>query len=364
MLGGLLGTSRDRAAHGARRPMRNRSAARSVWLMLGAWQPFMVLVGSITAVAYFAAKPCASAMPEPQATLRGQTGSVGSVVFSADGGILSSVGVNGSIVLWDLATHEGDPFPPVGPGQNHCVAFSPDGKLLATGSPTKGVAFHNLAEDESWPLFDSSAGSAGAKCLAFAPDGSTLAVGQKDGRITLWNIATRQKQSTLQGHTEFVASLVFAPDGRSLVSSGGDRIARLWNLATGRTRFAIPDQESMFVSFAFSPDSQVLILADQRSPVVRLCDVTSGSERAVLHGPESDILAVAISPDGHTLAAADFHGLIYCWDLPTLKCSPLRLPHAGIQTLAFAPDSHTLASGGFDGTVHLWDWPPHATTNN
>ena len=102
----------------------------------------------------------------------------------------------------------------------------------------------------------------------------------------------------------------------------------------------------------------------RRSPVVRLCDAITGSERTILHGPESDVLAVTISPDGHTLAAADFHGLIYSWDLPTLQLLPLRLLHAGIQTLAFAPDGCTLASGGFDGTVHLWNWPPQAATHD
>jgi len=364
MSGALLAAGYDRSARTAPRPLGSRPVGRQVWLLLGASQPFVVLVASITAVAYFAVKPCSSVESKPRATVTGHKGSVGSVAFRSDGAMLASVGVNGSIVLWNVATQQGDSFPPLGPGQNRCVAFSPDGKLLATGSRTEPVALHDLEVDETWPLCDPSAGSAGAKCVAFTSDGCTLAVGQKDGRITLWNIATRLEQSVLPGHTEFVATLVFAPDGRSLVSSGGDRTVRLWDLATGQARFMILGQESMFVSLAFSPDSQVLILGDQQSPVVQLRDVATGSERAVLHGPEGNVLAVAISPDGHTLAAGDFHGLIYSWHLPTLQLSPSRLVHAGIQTLAFAPDGYTLASGGFDGTVYLWDWPPHVPTHD
>ena len=183
----------------------------------------------------------------------------------------------------------------------------------------------------------------GARCLAFAPDSSTLAVGQKDGRITLWNVATRLKQSLLPGHAEFVASLVFAPDGRSLVSSGGDRIVlQLWDLTTGQARFLVPGQESMLVSLAFSPDSRVLVLGDQHSPVVRLRDAITGCERAV---PAMDRKVMSLrwrsAPTVITLAAADLHGLIYSWDLPTLQLFPSRLVHAGIQTLAFAPNGCT-----------------------
>jgi hypothetical protein len=333
-------------------------------LTLGPWEPFVVLAASITAVACFVVKPCSSAQPKPEKTLTAHEGSVGSVAFRSDETMLASVGINGSIVLWDLTTHQGDSFPPVGAGQNRCVAFSPDSKLLAIGSLTRPVALHSLEVNETRSLSDSCAESAGAKCLAFAPDGQTLAVGQRDGRITLWNVATRREESVLSGHTELVSSLVFAPDGRSLVSSGGDRAVRLWDLTTGQLRFTIPGPKSMLVSFAFTPDSQVLALGDHQSSVVRLWDTATGSERAVLDGPESDVLALAISPDGHTLAAGDFHGLIYSWHLPTLQLSSSRLAHAGIQTLAFAPDGCTLASGGFDGTVYLWNWPPRTATRD
>lgn len=167
MSGGLLGSGRDRADRNPRGRERTLPEGRPLRLTLGAWEPFMVLVASIMAVAYFATKPCSSAMPKPRTTLTGHEGSVGSVDFRADGAMLTSVGTNGSIVLWDVASLGGDSFPPVGPGQNRCVALSPDGKLLATGSATGPVALHNLEGGETWPLLDSSITSAGAKCLAF-----------------------------------------------------------------------------------------------------------------------------------------------------------------------------------------------------
>ncbi len=123
------------ASRKARRPI----GGRSPWLLLGAWQPFVVFLASLTAVACFAAKPCSKTQPRPRSTLTGHEGSVAAVSFRPDGAVLSSVGRNGSIVLWNVVTLEYDLLSPVGPGQHRCVAFSPDGKLLAAGSPTQAV---------------------------------------------------------------------------------------------------------------------------------------------------------------------------------------------------------------------------------
>jgi WD40 repeat protein len=294
-------------------------------------------------------------------TLVGHAGTVKSVAFRPDGTMLAAVGIDGSVVLWNLETQQGDPFLTLGPEQVRCTAFSPDNRVVATSSRTEVVALHDLATGRSRTLRDASQGSTGAASLAFSPDGTTLAVGQQDGRITLWDIVTGGVQTTLEGHEDFVASLAFSPDGAILASSGGDRAMRLWNLATGQAVSLSHGGANTVVALGFSPDSRLLALGDQVSPVVRLWDVSGGCERAVLHGPEGSVVDAAISPDGRTLAAADLHGLVTFWNLVTLELWPARFRHAGIHSLAFAPDGRTLASGGFDGTVHIWDWPPPPT---
>jgi WD40 repeat protein len=276
--------------------------------------------------------------------------------------MLSSVGLNGSTVLWNLETLEGESFSPVGAGQDHCISFSRDGKYLATGNPSAAVALHELEAYERRPLVDPSGGTAGAECLAFDPGGASLAVGQQDGRITFWDVTTRRVRSDLPAHREYVASLAYAPDGMTLASSGGDRTVRLWDLTTARQRFEISGQPSSLVALAFSPDSRLLALADQRSPVVQLVDVTTGSKGSALRGPKGPVVSLAMSPDGTTLAAADLQGAITCWDLATLQIRTPRLAHKWVYSLAFAPDGRTLASGGVDGIIQLWDWPLSSTS--
>jgi WD40 repeat protein len=298
--------------------------------------------------------PC-RAGTRPRTTLAGQSGTIKSVAFGAEGAVLSSASVDGAVVVWDLATQLGESYPAVGPGQAHAVALSPDGGILAAGRPGASVVFRRLGQHKVRVLLDSQGVTVGAGCLAFAPDGATLAVGQRDGGITLWEVATGGQRAILGKHAGFVATLAFAPDGATLASSGSDRAVRLWDLATGRERFAIEGQASQRVALAFAPDGRRLALGDKVEQVVRLWDVSAGHPCAVLHGAGGAVVAVAISPDGVALAAADLHGLITFWDLATCELRAERFSHTGVQAIAFAPSSRTLASGGFDGTVLLWD---------
>ena len=144
-------------------------------------------------------------------TLIGHTGTVRSIEFRPDGAMLSSVGFDGSVNIWELAKRPENRFVPRGSERVLCVAFSPDNRVLAVGSQTAAVTLHDLVADRSWAIEDTIAASAGASCLAFAPDGATLAVGQQGGKISLWDTATGRIRSTLDGHSEFVPSLVFAP---------------------------------------------------------------------------------------------------------------------------------------------------------
>ena len=290
-------------------------------------------------------------------TLVGQSGTVKSLSFRPDGAILASVGVDGSIVLWDLVTTLEPPFLPDVSGGVRCAVFSPNNKFLVTGSPTATVALYNLEVAERRGLNDGSGATAGATTVAFAPDGATMAVGQQDGEITLWDPITGHKRATLSGHREFVASLAFSPDGTILASSAGDHSARIWDVPTGRQRAMLGGQTTNFADLKFSPDGRFLVMGDHVSPVVRLWDTQAAVLHASLRGPAGAVVALAISPDGDTLAAADYTGQITFWDFSTLKTRSKRLRHPGVLSLAFAPDGRTLATGGFDGTIHFWDLP-------
>jgi WD40 repeat protein len=360
MVGGLSGGWDGRSERGLDRHIDESMQGHKVRLPLVNWRLVVVLGTLVAATACFAGEcPCAVVKRIlPRATLTGHGGIVGTVVFRPDGERLSSVELSGSTVLWNLQNLKGESCSPVGPGQDHCIAFSPDGKYLATGRPAAAVVLQELESDEARPLIDPSGGTAGAECLAFAPDETSLAVGQQDGRITFWDIAVRRSRSSLPALSgEYVASLAYSPDGTTLASSGGDRTVRLWDLATARRRFEIPGQPSSLVALAFTPDSRLLALADQRSPVVQLVDVATGSTCTTLRGSTGPVVSLAISTDGTTLAAADLQGGITFWDLATFRVRTPQLIHKGVYSITFAPDGRTLASGGVDGIIQLWDWP-------
>jgi eukaryotic-like serine/threonine-protein kinase len=297
-----------------------------------------------------------SAVPAKQARA-GHAGTVRSIAYRSDGTVLSSVGVDGSIAILDVASRSGRPYVPPGIEGARSAAFSPDNRVLAFGKLTGKVVLHDLVEGATVGLDDPAGSTAGAACLAFAPDGATLAIGQQDGQISLWNAETRSRMMTLPGHGEFVASLAFSRDGATLATSGGDHTARIWDLPACRQRFSIPSPAQTFGALAISPDGGLLALGDHVSPVVRIWNLTTGHLHRALFGPSGSIVALGISLDGATLAAADLNGIVTFWDMSTLQTRPARLSHGGVRTLAFAPNGRGLATGGFDGTIRYWDFP-------
>ncbi|MHC5857640.1 WD40 domain-containing protein [Nostoc sp.] len=233
------------------------------------------------------------------------------------------------------------------------VAFSPNGKLLATGDADGKTYLWQV--DEGKLLFTCIGHSSWVKSVAFSPDGQTLASGSDDQTVKLWDVHNGKCLKTLQGHSNWVRSVAFSPDGQTLASGSEDQTVKLWDVRNGKCLITLQGNTNRIMSVAFSPDGQTLASCSEKQ-TVKLWDVRDGKCLKTLQGHSSWVRSVAFSPNGEILATGSDDQTVKLWDVHDGKCLKTLQGHTNrVWSVAFSPDGQTLASGGDDPTVKLWD---------
>ncbi len=339
------------------------------------------------------------------------------ISYSPDGRLLASAGwITERVQLWDTMSGQ---LKATFIGGGSGVAFSPDGRTLASGDGWHSNRVR-LWDIDTGQLKTTLHG--GGYAVAFSPDGKRLAsTGEWNSRIFIWDIDSEELKATSVGHNCLAGSVSFSPDGRTLATAGGDHKVRLWDAATAES-IGILDGYADVV--AYSPDSKMIASntmvwdAHTRAKKIRLTnyamqavsfspdsqllaggnviwDINTGQSKATLSGyvffggsvvfsPDSQTFAndtdgvrlfdaitgqhkstftrgggIAFSPDGRTLASGgrfEKSGMIELWDVATGENIANLKGHTDpVRSVAFSPDGRTLASGSMDKTVRLWD---------
>ena len=284
-------------------------------------------------------------------TYGGHSDAVSGVAWSPDGRFLASASHDKTLQVWEASN--GKLWLTYGGHSDavRSVAWSPDGRFLASASDDKTVQIWEVSNGKRWKTY--SGHSCGLWAVAWSPDGRFLASASRNNTVHVQDASYGALLLTYHGHSDYVVDISWSPDGYFLASASDDKTVQIWEASTGNCRLTYGGHLSRVCAVTWSPDRRFLASVGYDG-TMQVWSSSDGQCWLIYDSHSRCVRAVAWSPDGHFLASVGEYGITQVWEASTGK---LWLTYSGlydVSSIAWSPDGHFLALASYDTIVEVW----------